>query len=144
MPSRWRDFLTSDGEKPDRDRDREFELELSDTRSALMEQWNEGWSHTLAAIRALNPDDLERTVTIRGEPHTVLGAINRQLTHYASHVGQIVYLAKQWAGPSWKTLTIPRGRSRDYEVSKNGEAYGVKEESRDGAKPGLNPSPKSS
>jgi hypothetical protein len=128
MRSRWRDFLTTDGEKADRHRDREFELEASDTRAALMERWDEGWGYALGTIRALRPDDLQKTVTTRREPHTVLEAIDRQVTHYAYHVGQIVYLAKHLAGPSWKTLSIPRGRSRDYDVSKAGEVYRPKEE----------------
>ncbi len=123
MRSRWRDFLTADGEKPDRHRDREFELEATDTRAALMERWEEGWGYALSTIRSLRPEDLQKTVTTRGEPHTVLEAINRQVTHYAYHVGQIVYLAKHWAGPAWKTLSIPRGRSRDYDVSKDGQVY---------------------
>lgn len=109
MRSRWRDFLATDGEKPDRHRDREFEREPTDTRAALMARWEEGWNAAVGTIRALHPDDLLKTVTLRGEPHTVLEAINRQVPHYASHVGQIVYLAKHWAGPSWKTLSIPRG-----------------------------------
>lgn len=128
MRSRWRDFLTSDGEKPDRDRDREFELEPTDTRASLLERWEEGWSYALDTIRALEPEDLLKTVTIRREPHTVLEALDRQLTHYAYHVGQIVYLAKHLAGSSWKSLSIPRGRSRDYEVSKRGDTYPVSEE----------------
>lgn len=128
MRSRWRDFLTTDGEKPDRHRDREFELEATDTRAALMARWEEGWSAALSTIRSLGPDDLSKTVTLRGEPHTVLEAINRQVPHYAYHVGQIVYLAKQLAGTSWRTLSIPRGRSRDFDVSKDGGIYGLKEE----------------
>jgi hypothetical protein len=93
-----------------------------------MERWDEGWGYALGTIRALRPDDLQKTVTTRREPHTVLEAIDRQVTHYAYHVGQIVYLAKHLAGPSWKTLSIPRGRSRDYDVSKAGEVYRPKEE----------------
>ena len=127
MRSRWRDFLTTDGEKPDRHRDREFELEATDTRAALMQRWEEGWGYALGTIRALRPDDLQKTVTVRGEPHVVLEAINRQVAHYAYHVGQVVYVAKHLAGPSWKTLSIPRGRSRDYDVTKTGEVYRPKE-----------------
>lgn len=123
MRSRWRDFLTTDGEKPDRQRDREFEREAGDTRAALMDRWEAGWGDALSTIRALRPDDLEKTVTLRGEPHTVLEAINRQVPHYAYHVGQIVYLAKHLAGPSWRTLSIPRGRSRDFDVGKDGEVF---------------------
>jgi hypothetical protein len=127
MRSRWRDFLTTDGEKPDRHRDREFEREATDTRAGLMARWEEGWNAAVGTIRALHPADLLKTVTLRGEPHTVLEAINRQLPHYASHVGQIVYLAKHWAGPAWKTLSIPRGRSRDYDVDKEGGVYRPRE-----------------
>jgi uncharacterized protein DUF1572 len=123
MRSRWRDFLTSDGEKPDRDRDREFVLEPGETRARVMAQWEEGWRLLFAAIEPLRPADLERTVPIRGEPHTVLQAINRQLTHYVYHIGQIVFIAKHLAGERWKTLSVPRGMSRDYEVTKEGRPY---------------------
>jgi len=123
MRSRWRDFLTTDGEKPDRERDREFVEEPGDTRDSLRAAWNEGWELALGAVGALGPDDLERIVRIRGEPHTALEAINRQLTHYAYHVGQIVLLAKHFAGPAWSSLSIPKGASREYEVAKDGVAY---------------------
>ncbi len=123
MRSRWTDFLTSDGEKADRERDREFILEESDSRDALLARWEDGWRLTLAAIEGLRPEDLQRTVTIRGEPHTVLEAINRQLTHYAYHVGQIVLLAKHVAGEGWQSLSIPRGRSGDFDVAKGGQVY---------------------
>lgn len=125
MRSRWTDFLTTDGEKPDRERDREFEQEPGDSREAVMAQWEDGWRRTLTAVEALGPDDLAREVTIRGEPHRVLEAVNRQLTHYAAHVGQIVLLAKHHAGDRWQTLSIPRGRSRDFDVSRDGEPYPV-------------------
>lgn len=108
MRSRWTDFLTSDGEKPNRERDREFELEGGDSRAAVMRAWEDGWKLTLDTISALQPGDLEKTITIRGEPHTVVQAIHRQLLHYASHVGQIVLLAKHYAGAQWKTLSIPK------------------------------------
>jgi hypothetical protein len=121
--SRWRDFLTSDGEKPDRNRDTEFDLAPGTTRAELMVLWEEGWRLLFEAIAPLRAEDLLRTVTIRGEPHTVLEAIDRQLAHYAQHVGQIVYLAKHWRGAAWKTLSIPRGRSREFEVAKDGSAY---------------------
>lgn len=123
MRSRWTDFLTTDGEKPDRERDREFFIEEGDTREQIMTKWEEGWSRTFAAIEALQPDDLTRTVTIRGEPHLVLEAIQRQLTHYSYHVGQIVLLAKHYAGGGWQSLSIPRGRSKDLDVSKDGATY---------------------
>jgi len=108
MRSRWRDFLTSDGEKPDRQRDREFVLAAEDTRQALMSRWESGWELLLGTLEALGDDDFQRIVTIRGEPHTVLQAINRQLTHSAYHVGQIVYVARQTVGESWKSLSVPK------------------------------------
>jgi hypothetical protein len=123
MRSRWRDFLTSDGEKPDRRRDSEFEVEATDTKAAILERWQRGWELLFETLAALSPDDLPRTVTIRGEAHTVLQAINRQLTHYAYHVGQIVFLARHFAGPRWKSLSIPRGKSKEFDVSMNGKPY---------------------
>ncbi len=125
MRSRWRDFLTSDGEKPDRDRDSEFELDAADTRPALLERWEAGWTLLFDALAALSPEDLQREVAIRREPHTVMQAIQRQLTHYAHHVGQIVLLARHFAGPRWRSLSIPKGRSRQFEVSKDGRPYGT-------------------
>jgi hypothetical protein len=113
MRSRWTDFLTSDGEKEDRRRDSEFEAESGDSRAELMRRWDEGWRATFAAVEGLHPSDLGRNVVIRGEPHSVLKAINRQLTHYAHHIGQIVFLAKHLAGPRWQTLSIPRGKSEE-------------------------------
>ncbi len=127
MRSRWTDFLTSDGEKPFRERDREFEREPGDTRDSILAAWEDGWRLVFDTIGALRPEDLGRTVTIRGEPHLVLEAINRQLTHYAGHVGQIVLLARHAAGPAWKTLSIPRGQSKQFDVSKRGNAYKVDE-----------------
>ena len=112
MRSRWTDFLTTDGEKPDRHRDTEFESDGGETRATIMARWEEGWSRFAGAISSLRPGDLEKTVTIRGERHTVIEAINRQMTHYAAHVGQIVLLAKHYAGPRWQTLSIPRGKSK--------------------------------
>lgn len=111
--SRWRDFLTSDGEKPDRDRDTEFEL-LDDTRESMMDRWEKGWQTLFDAIEPLNEKDFGRTISIRGESHTVIEAINRQLTHYAYHVGQIVFLAKHLRAAEWKTLSVPRGRSAQF------------------------------
>jgi Protein of unknown function (DUF1572) len=116
MRSRFTDFLTTDGEKPDRFRDTEFELTPATTRSDVMKWWEEGWSCVFAAIDALKPEDVIRTVTIRGEPHTVLQAINRQIAHYAAHVGQIVFLAKHLRSKEWKTLTIPRGKSEEFKT----------------------------
>jgi uncharacterized damage-inducible protein DinB len=124
MRSRWTDFLTTDGEKPDRHRDREFELEEGDDAPRIRELWQEGWQRTFAALEPLTGEDLGRVVTIRGEPHTVLQAIQRQLTHYAYHVGQIVLLARHLAGEErWQSLSIPKGQSEQYEVSRRGETY---------------------
>ena len=110
MRSRWTDFLTTDGEKPDRNRDSEF-LEPPSTRAALMQTWEEGWAHVFRALEPLSDDDLGRTVTIRNEPHSVMQAINRQMAHYACHIGQIVLLAKHFAHDHWKSLSIPRTRT---------------------------------
>ena len=123
MRSRWTDFLTTDGEKPDRHRDREFEDDAGDDAAAIRARWDEGWALVRTAIDPLRSDDLARTVTIRGEPHPVAQAIQRQLTHYAYHVGQIVFLAKHLAGPGWRSLSIPRGRSREFDVRKDGSSY---------------------
>jgi uncharacterized protein DUF1572 len=113
MRSRWRDFLTSDGEKPDRNRDSEFE-DPPPTREALMKLWAEGWDFIFTALEPLSEAEMSRTVTIRGEPHSVMQAINRQIAHYAYHVGQIVWLAKHLQHGRWKPLSIPRGRSADF------------------------------
>lgn len=113
MRSRWADFLTSDGEKPDRDRDSEF-AEPPPTRAALMEVWEQGWDCLFHALEELTPADLERGVTIRGEVHSVMQAINRQLSHYPYHIGQIVLLAKHFAGRQWQSLTVPRHGSAEF------------------------------
>jgi hypothetical protein len=114
MRSRFTDFLTTDGEKPDRHRDQEFELTANTTRAEVMRWWDQGWACVLSAIESLKPEDVPRTVTIRGEPHTVLQAINRQIAHYAYHVGQIVFLAKHMRSGEWKSLSIPRGKSEEF------------------------------
>ncbi|HVV44891.1 MAG TPA: DUF1572 domain-containing protein [Bryobacteraceae bacterium] len=113
MRSRWTNFLTTDGEKPDRDRDSEF-VEPPSTREALLERWENGWKIVFDAIEPLTDADLTRTVTIRSEPHSVMQAINRQVAHYSSHIGQIVFLAKHLAGANWKTLSVPRNRSAEF------------------------------
>lgn len=114
LRSRWTDFLTSDGEKPGRDRDSEFEMSDSTTRAELQEAWDYGWKTALDALNALTPEDLVKTVYIRSEPHSVVKAITRQLTHGAYHVGQIVFLAKHFASGTWQTLTIPRRASQAF------------------------------
>ena len=113
LRSRWTDFLTSDGEKPDRDRDTEFEI-IADTRESLMTHWEDGWRILFDSVEPLAPDDFSKTITIRGEAHTIVEAMNRQLTHYAYHVGQIVLLAKHFRSSEWKTLSVPKNRSADF------------------------------
>lgn len=117
MISRWTDFLTTDGEKPDRNRDAEFEDPAGPSREAVLARWERGWATLFGALSGLTGDDLARTVTIRGQAHTVLEAVNRQLAHYASHTGQIVFLAKHLAGPRWQTLSIPRHGSTGFDAA---------------------------
>jgi hypothetical protein len=114
MRSRWTDFLTTDGEKPDRHRDDEFVMDSSTTRLELLQWWESGWKLVFEAIASLQPEDLERVITIRGKEHTVVQAINRALAHYAYHVGQIVFLAKHFRSAEWQTLSIPKGQSETY------------------------------
>jgi len=114
MRSRFTEFLTSDGEKPDRNRDQEFLIGPGTTRADLMRWWEEGWNCVFSAIATLKPEDVMRTVMIRGEPHTVLQAFNRQLAHYSAHVAQIIFLAKHLRSSQWQTLSIPRGKSTEF------------------------------
>lgn len=111
MLSRWTDFLTADGEKPNRNRDSEFIIDSATTRADVMEFWQRGWGCVFAALEPLQTQDLARTVTIRGQAHTVVEAINRQLTHYPMHIGQIVLLAKHYRSSAWRTLSVPRNAS---------------------------------
>ena len=113
MRSRWRDFLTTDGEKPDRNRDTEF-VQPPASRDELMQVWNAGWGFVFEALEPLTDADLNRTVTIRGEAHSVMQAINRQIAHYSYHVGQIVLLAKHLEYENWKALTVPRNKSLEF------------------------------
>jgi len=124
LRSRFTDFLTSDGEKPDRNRDGEFEQGSGDSRKAILARWDEGWQILFDTLDALGPADLGKTVTIRGEPHTVVQALSRQLVHQSQHAGQIVLLAKHAAGAQWKTLSIPRGRSGSYMPETSGRKHG--------------------
>lgn len=124
--SRWTDFLASDGEKDFRNRDTEFEL-IDDTRESLMEFWESGWRALFDNIEPLTTNDFSKTITIRGEPHTLVEAINRQMTHYAYHIGQIVLLAKHFKSAEWQTLSVPKNRSAEFnqflaEKQKKGEA----------------------
>jgi uncharacterized protein DUF1572 len=116
MISRWTDFLTTDGEKPERNRDMEFVMLPETTKSEMIAYWEKGWKCLFDAIEPLTPDDLLRTVTIRGQDHTVIQAITRQVAHYANHVGQIVYLAKHLKAGDWQSLSVPKNRSAEFNV----------------------------
>jgi hypothetical protein len=113
LRSRYTDFLTSDGEKPDRNRDGEFEIADPVTRDEIMQWWNAGWATLMGAIKSITPEDLDRTVYVRAEPFQVVEALNRSVTHTAYHVGQIVYLARHLVGRNWTSLTIPKGKSAE-------------------------------
>ena len=113
MRSRWADFLTTDGEKPNRNRDSEF-VDAPPTRQELMTLWEAGWQQVFSALEPLSEADLSRTVQIRNEPHSVMQAVNRQVAHYAMHCGQIVLLAKHFASDHWKSLSVPRNKSAEF------------------------------
>ena len=113
MISRWTNFLTEDGEKPSRNRNREFD-DTFETKEQLLESWNNGWNCLFNAIKPLKESDLERIIYIRNEGHTVIEAINRQLSHYSYHIGQIVFLGKVFKGKDWQTLSIAKGTSKAY------------------------------
>ena len=117
MFSRWTDFLTTDGEKPNRNRDMEFVIEPQTTKDAVMNYWERGWKCVFDALESLHLEDFEKTISIRGEEHTIVEAINRQLMHYSYHVGQIVFLAKHFRSAEWKSLSIPRNRSAEFNTS---------------------------
>jgi hypothetical protein len=119
MFSRWTDFLTTDGEKPDRNRDMEFVIESNTTKDDVLAYWERGWACVLAAVESLTLEDFEKTVTIRGEEHTIVEAINRQLMHYSYHIGQIVYLAKHFRSTDWRSLSIPRNKSAEFNLTKS-------------------------
>jgi uncharacterized protein DUF1572 len=114
MISRWTEFLTTDGEKPNRNRDMEFVIELNTSKDDVLAYWEKGWQRVFDALESLGAEDLGREVLIRGEKHTVIQAINRQLTHYAYHIGQIVFVAKHFRSSDWKTLSIPKNRSAGF------------------------------
>ncbi len=121
LHSRWQDFLTTDGDAPDRKRDQEFILDPRDSKDRLLERWEQGWCYLFDAISSLQASDFTATVFIRKEPHSVVQAINRALVHCAGHTGQIIFLAKHLAGEGWQTLTIPRGKSEEFHAT--GKAY---------------------
>jgi len=114
MISRWTDFLTTDGEKPERNRDLEFVMLPETTKAEMIAYWEKGWQRIFQALAPLQPEDLMRTITIRGQDHTVVQAINRQIAHYAYHVGQIVYLAKHFKANAWQSLSVPKNRSSEF------------------------------
>src|SRR5437667_724667 len=114
MLSRWTNFLTTDGEKPERNRDMEFVMLPETTKEDVLTYWGKGWQSVFDAVEPLKPEDLTRSVTIRGQDHTVVQAINRQLAHYAYHVGQIVYLAKHFKSSEWQSLSVPRNKSDEF------------------------------
>ena len=113
MISRWTDFLTADGEKPTRDRDAEFEKPPKN-RAEILDLWDAGWKCVFTALQSLQDADMTKTVKIRGEEHSVMQAINRQVAHYNYHVGQMVLLARHYAGPNWKSLTVPKNKSKEF------------------------------
>lgn len=130
LVSRWADFLTTDGEKSTRDRDSEFEI-TDDSRESLMQFWERGWQTLFENVEPFTLDDLMKTVTIRGQRHTIVEAINRQLTHYSYHVGQIVFLAKHFRSSEWKTLSVPKNRSAEFnKFLANKKAAGAPVENR--------------
>lgn len=117
MFSRWTDFLTSDGEKPNRNRDMEFVIEAQTTKDDVLAYWERGWACVFEALGPLRLEDFEKKVTIRGEEHTIVEAINRQLMHYSYHIGQMVFLAKHFRSTEWKSLSIPRNKSAEFNAA---------------------------
>lgn len=113
MISRWTNFLTTDGEKPDRNRDQEFVNTIS-SLNEVNTLWEQGWATVFNTLHSLRPEDLMKTITIRGEMHSVIDAIERQLAHYSYHIGQIVYISKQLKGMDWASISIPVGKSEEY------------------------------
>jgi Protein of unknown function (DUF1572) len=130
MFSRWTDFLTTDGEKPDRNRDLEFVIEPRTSREDVLAYWEKGWQRLFDALEPLSAEDLGKKVLIRGEEHTVIQAINRQLMHYANHIGQIVFLAKHFRSSEWKSLGIPRNRSAEFNAHLQGHGGALNAEGR--------------
>ena len=125
MLSRWTDFLTSDGEKPNRNRDMEFVIEPQTSKDDVIAYWERGWQCVFDALEPLRPEDFEKTVMIRGEKHTIVQAINRQLMHYSYHIGQIVFLAKHFRTAEWKSLSIPKNRSSEFNAYLTNKPGGV-------------------
>ena len=134
MLSRWTDFLTTDGEKPERNRDMEFVMLPQTTKAEMVAYWDKGWQCTFDAVQPLKPENLMRRVTIRGQDHTVVQAINRQLAHYAYHVGQIVYLAKHFKASDWQSLSVPKNKSAEFNKYLEEKVKKSRAASREGAK----------
>ncbi len=132
MRSRWVDFLTSDGEKSTRNRDAEFVITPETTKDALLAEWENGWKYLFAALEPLTADDFDKKIYIRGEAHSIIEALNRQLTHYAYHTGQIVFLAKHFKSAEWKTLSVPRNRSAEFNMYLSKKAESAEGEMRSG------------
>jgi Protein of unknown function (DUF1572) len=130
MVSRWTDFLTTDGEKPSRHRDMEFVITLETSKAELLAEWERGWSCLFVALEPLRPEDFGTKILIRGEEHTVVEAINRQLTHYAYHIGQIVFLAKHFRSAEWKSLSIPSNKSAEFNAYLTEKTAGASRENR--------------
>jgi Protein of unknown function (DUF1572) len=126
MLSRWTDFLTTDGEKEWRNRDQEFEQDSIKTKSDLLERWEKGWACLFAALEAINVDNFQQIIYIRNQGHTIVDAFNRQLAHYAYHVGQMVFLGKLLKGAGWQNLSIPKGTSSAYNADKFKEEKGLR------------------
>jgi hypothetical protein len=120
MLSRWTDFLNSDGEKTWRDRDAEFESRI-ETREELLNIWNKGWTCLMDALNSINEDNWYKIIYIRNEPHSVIDAINRQLAHYPYHVGQIVFIGKMLTNNNWASISIPRGKTQEFNAKKFAE-----------------------
>ncbi len=130
MFSRWTDFLTSDGEKPDRNRDMEFVIAPKTGKEDMLAYWESGWQRVFDTLEPLRAEDLGKKVLIRGEEHTVIQAINRQLMHYANHIGQIIFLAKHFRSSEWTSLSIPRNKSLDFNKHLDQRAAGAEREHR--------------
>jgi uncharacterized protein DUF1572 len=125
LRSRWTDFLTTDGEKPDRDRDQEFIITPENTRQDLMQRWESAYEITFNTLQSLTPEDFSKTIYIRGDAHSILQAVNRSLNHVASHIGQIQYVAKLIKGSTWQTLSVPRGKSKEFNAMKKEDRKGI-------------------
>ena len=117
MKSRWTNFLVSDGEKEWRNRDREFESVIK-TKAEMLKKWEDGWTCLFEAVDSVNTDNIDAEIYIRNQSHSIIEAINRQMMHYAYHIGQIVYVGRMIRGENWESLSIPKGKSKDFNAEK--------------------------